>query len=52
MSAQGVGGRARGERGHWEDPDVDGMIILTHCGPVFFPLYLSQIINSKLSHVF
>jgi hypothetical protein len=20
---------------------------LTHCGPVFFPLYLSQIINSK-----
>jgi hypothetical protein len=21
--------------------------ILTHCGPVFFPLYLSQIINSK-----
>jgi hypothetical protein len=27
-------------------------IILTHCGPVFFPLYLSQIINSKQSHVF
>jgi hypothetical protein len=22
-------------------------ITLTHCGPVFFPLYLSQIINSK-----
>jgi hypothetical protein len=21
--------------------------LLTHCGPVFFPLYLSQIINSK-----
>jgi hypothetical protein len=21
--------------------------VLTHCGPVFFPLYLSQIINSK-----
>jgi hypothetical protein len=21
--------------------------MLTHCGPVFFPLYLSQIINSR-----
>jgi hypothetical protein len=39
-------GRQR-ERGHWGDPDIDGRIILTHCGPVFFPLYLSQIINSK-----
>jgi hypothetical protein len=22
-------------------------VLLTHCGPVFFPLYLSQIIHSK-----
>jgi hypothetical protein len=29
------------------DPGIDGRIILTHCGPVFFPLYLSLIINSK-----
>jgi hypothetical protein len=31
-------------------PDVSKdhiAFILTHCGPVFFPLYLSQIINSK-----
>jgi hypothetical protein len=39
-------GRQR-ERGHSGDPDIDGRIILTHCGPVFFPVYLSQIINSK-----
>jgi hypothetical protein len=29
------------ERGHWGDPDVDGRIILTHCGPVIFRLFLS-----------
>jgi hypothetical protein len=23
------------------------VVVLKHCGPVFFPLYLSQIINSK-----
>jgi hypothetical protein len=26
--AQGVGAKARGERGHWGDPDIDGRIIL------------------------
>jgi hypothetical protein len=28
-------------------PTANGSLNLTHCGPVFFPLYLSQIINSK-----
>jgi hypothetical protein len=27
-SAQGIGGGNMRERGHWEDPDVDGRIIL------------------------
>jgi hypothetical protein len=26
--AQGVGVEARGKKGHWGDPDVDGKIIL------------------------
>jgi hypothetical protein len=50
-------GRVRACTGFWwgnlrerdvvGDPGIDGRIILTLCRPVFFPLYLSQIINSK-----
>jgi hypothetical protein len=35
------------ERNHLGDTGIDGRTILSHYGPVFFPLYLSQSFNSK-----